>query len=284
MLSYQHGYHAGNFADVIKHIALTRLLSYLTQKDKPIFYLETHAGKGTYDLKDRQAEKTGEYKQGIQLIWPDKKQLPAVFQPYLNVLSELNSKGDLRYYSGSPYLAINALRKEDRAYLCELHPREFEALNQLPHFLKKVHVSNSDGIKSMKALLPPAEKRGLIFIDPSYEVKDEYKEIPAAIKQIFSKFSTGVYCLWYPVVDKKLKEQLLRRMQEIGTSTAVKIEFNLTMAPQFGMTGTGLWVINPPYTFAQDMKIVLDTLRTYFNPGISSYTIETFTEQKLRRE
>lgn len=284
MLSYQHGYHAGNFADVIKHIALTRLLNYLTQKDKPLFYLETHAGKGKYDLKDHQAEKTGEHKQGIQLIWPHKKQLPPVFKPYLNVLTELNPKGELRYYSGSPYLAIDALRKDDRAYLCELHPREFEALNELPHLMKKVHVEHCDGIKSMKALLPPAEKRGLIFIDPSYEVKDEYKDIPAAIKQIFPKFSTGVYCLWYPVVDKKLKEQLLRRMQEIGTSTAVKIEFHLTMAPQFGMTGTGLWVINPPYTFAQDMKIVLDTLRTYFNPGVSSYTIETFTEQKLRKE
>lgn len=275
MLSYQHGYHAGNFADVIKHLTLTRLLAYLKLKDKPLFYLETHAGKGTYDLKDKQAEKTGEYKQGIKLIWPDRKKLALVFQDYIQAINELNSNDGLRQYPGSPFLAINTLRMQDRMYFCELHPAEFEALDKMPHFNKKVHLSNTDGMLSLKALIPPPEKRGLVFIDPSFEIKDEYKLIPAAIKQAYTRFSNGVFCLWYPVVNRKLTDQLIRGMKEIGAKNALRVEFNLTLAPKEGMSGCGLWIINPPFTLAAELKSALDTLRTYFNPGISSYIIES---------
>lgn len=276
MLSYQHGYHAGNFADVVKHLALTRLLNYLIIKDAPLLYLETHAGKGHYDLKNKQAEKTGEYKQGINLLWPDKKSLPAEFQNYIHTINKLNDNQGLKHYPGSPYIAIDGLRKQDRLYLCELHPGEYEVLNIMPRFNKKVHVSRSDGIATMKSLLPPPEKRGLIFIDPSFEIKDEYKEIPREIKQVYKRFANGVYCLWYPVVNQKLVEQLVRGMKDIGAKNALRIEFNLTMAQTDGMTGCGLWIINPPYTFAQEMKKILDTLRTYFNPGVSSYIIEHY--------
>ncbi|MFT4059427.1 MAG: 23S rRNA (adenine(2030)-N(6))-methyltransferase RlmJ [Legionella sp.] len=276
MLSYQHGYHAGNFADVIKHIALTRLLSYMTQKDTPLLYLETHSGKGLYDLKYRQAEKTGEYKQGVKLIWPDKKTLPATFHEYIQVLKQLNHTNELNMYPGSPYLAINGLRTQDRMYFCELHPTEFEALSQIPRMHKKVHFSKSDGVAALNAVLPPPEKRGLIFIDPSFEVKDDYRDIPAAIKQAYNRFATGVYCLWYPVVNQRLTQQLIRRMQAINTKNAVRVEFNLTKSSMEGMSGTGLWVINPPYTFAEEMQSVLKTLKTYFNPGVSTYLIESY--------
>lgn len=276
MLSYQHGYHAGNFADVVKHIALTRLLNYLTLKDKPLFYLETHAGKGMYDLKNKQAEKTGEYKQGIQLVWPEKKSLAPLFNDYLRVITQVNKPGELRYYPGSPSIALHMLRAQDRMYFCELHPAEFEVLDKLPHLNKKAHANNTDGIAALSALLPPPEKRGLIFIDPSFELKDEYRDIPAAIKKAHAHFSSGVYCLWYPVVNRRLVDKLVRNMQEIKSSSALRIEFNLTMAPMEGMSGTGLWIINPPYTLAEEMKSVLDKLRTYFNPGVSSYLIETY--------
>ncbi|QLZ68740.1 23S rRNA (adenine(2030)-N(6))-methyltransferase RlmJ [Legionella sp. PC1000] len=277
MLSYQHGYHAGNFADVIKHIALTRLLNYLKLKDKPMFYLETHSGKGLYDLKNKQAEKTQEYKQGIQPIWLDRKSLPSVFQNYLQLIDLLNPPGTLRYYPGSPFLAINMLRMQDRMYFCELHPREFEAMNQLPRLNKKVHFSNTDGIVAMNALLPPPEKRGLIFIDPSFEIKEEYKEIPLSIKHAYSRFATGVFCLWYPLVNKRLTDKLNRNMKEIQAKNALHIEFNLTVAPMEGMSGCGLWIINPPFTLAEEMKTVLNALKAYFNPGISSYIIEAYT-------
>jgi len=274
MLSYQHGYHAGNFADVIKHCALTRLLNYLTQKDKPLFYLETHSGKGLYDLWNWQAEKTSEYKEGIQLIWSNQKQLPVVFKEYLNTIKQLNVANSLRFYPGSPYLAINALRPIDRAYFCELHPTEFDTLKTTPQLHKRVHFSNSDGMNSLNALLPPPEKRGLIFIDPSFEIKDEYKTIPQALKNALSKFNQGVYCLWYPVVNKKLTEQLLRRLQQIGIRNTLRIEFHLTTKLQDGMTGCGLWLINPPYILANEMRIVCESLKNYFNPRESSYIIE----------
>ena len=275
MLSYQHGYHAGNFADVLKHLTLTRILSYMKQKDKPLFYLETHAGKGQYDLKDKQSEKTGEYKEGIEYIWNNKKLLPDVYQDYMQVLNEINPNGKLRHYPGSPLLAIKNLRHQDRIYLCELHPTEFNALNKLPHFNKKVFVSNTDGIKQLKALLPPQEKRGLIFINPSYEMKDEYKNIPLAIKQAYSHFANGVYCLWYPLVNKKFTEQLHLGISDIGAKNTLKIEFYHTLAQNEGMTGCGLSIINPPFTLAEEMNTVLKTLKTYFNPDTSSYLIES---------
>lgn len=275
MLSYQHGYHAGNFADVLKHLTLSRLLNYMTRKDKPVFYLETHSGRGIYDLKDSQANKTGEYHQGISLLWQKKSQLPPVFSDYKQILNDLNPKGDLRYYPGSPLIALHGLRPEDRLFCCELHPREFEFLQQLDTRDKRVFFSESDGIHSLKSQLPPAERRGLVFIDPAYEIKNEYKQIPLAIKSAFAHFSAGVYCLWYPLVDKYLHQQLLRGMADIPSVNKLRIEFYLTAAAATpGMTGCGLWIINPPYTLADEMKEGLQFLRTLFNPGISSYLIE----------
>lgn len=277
MLSYQHGYHAGNFADVIKHLGLTRLAHYLTQKDKPLFYLETHSGKGLYDLKSAQSEKTNEYKEGIQLLWSQQKKLPAVFNKYIRIIRELN-KDNLRFYPGSPYLSAQLLRNIDRAYFCELHPAEYDALKTLSLGHKKIHFSNSDGMAALNSLLPPPEKRGLIFIDPSYEIKDEYKTIPRAIKQAFTKFNTGTYCLWYPVVHRRTTDQLLRRLQEIGAKNALKVEFNLKNDSHHGMTGCGLWLINPPYTFAEEMKQIAEHLMHYFNPKESSFSIEHYVK------
>ncbi len=275
MLSYQHGYHAGNFADVIKHLCLCRLINYLVQKNKPLFYFETHSGRGLYDLRNSQAEKTNEYKQGIQLLWNKRKELPFLFNDYIQIINNLNDKENLRFYPGSPYLALQILRNIDRAYFCELHPTEYEELKNLPFSNKKVHMSNNDGITALNALLPPPEKRGLIFIDPSYEIKDEYKTIPQAIKQAFSKFNTGVYCLWYPIVNRRTTDQLIRRLQEIGAKNTLKVEFNLNNPSQDGMTGCGLWLINPPYTFAQEIKTIGETLRHFFNSKESSLIIES---------
>lgn len=167
------------------------------------------------------------------------------------------------------------MREQDRMYFCELHPREYEALSQMNRLNKKVHFSNTDGILAMKSLLHP-RKRGLIFIDPSFEVKDEYKEIPFAIKQAYSRFATGVFCLWYPLVNKKLTERLNRNMKEIQTKNTLHIEFTLTSTQTEGMSGCGLWIINPPFILAEELKTVLNTLKNYFNPGGSTYMIEAY--------
>ncbi|KTD82383.1 23S rRNA (adenine(2030)-N(6))-methyltransferase RlmJ [Legionella waltersii] len=277
MLSYQHGYHAGNFADVVKHIGLTRLISYLIQKEKPLFYLETHSGKGLYDLYDRQAQKTGEYKEGIQLIWPDRNKLDTVFENYFKCVAQVNHGNALRSYPGSPYFAIHLLRHEDRLYFCELHPKEFDALSKLSQGNKRVHYSNTDGLDALKSLLPPQEKRGLIFIDPAYEQKEEYKEIPEILEKAYKRFSTGVFCIWYPVVNKAWTNQLLRGLHSIKAKNCLRIEFNLGSMTHEGMTGCGLWVINPPYTFALEMKTALTQLKSYFNPVDSYYTIDNFS-------
>ncbi|WED44073.1 23S rRNA (adenine(2030)-N(6))-methyltransferase RlmJ [Legionella cardiaca] len=274
MLSYQHGYHAGNFADVVKHLTLSRILTYMITKEKPVFYLETHSGKGFYDLKDSQAAKTGEYLQGIHLLWQHKNQLPPLFSPYLNCINSLNKTDDLRFYPGSPLLAIELLRSQDRLYCCELHPREFSQLESLPHAGKRVFFSHTNGITTLNALLPPPERRGVIFLDPSYEVKDEYKVIPKAIKAAYQRFSTGTFCLWYPLVDKRLHQQLLRGMENIEAKNSLRVEFSLTSMNHQGMTGCGLWIINPPYVLEEEMKIILEQLRTLFNPGVSFFTIE----------
>ncbi len=277
MLSYQHGYHAGNFADVVKHIVLTRILSYMTQKDKPLFYLETHSGKGLYDLYNKQSKKTEEFKSGIELIWREKQKLPAGCKEYLQCIKNLNQGEGLRYYPGSPAIAINLLRTIDRLYFCELHPAEFEELTTISIGKNKVHFSHTDGMAQLKALIPPPEKRGLIFIDPSFELKDEYKTIPRAINDAFSRFSGGTFCLWYPVVNHRLTEQLLRHLKEIKATNVLKIEFNLTMASMEGMSGCGLWIINPPYVLADELRPILSSLKSFFNPGVSSFIIESYT-------
>ena len=277
MLSYQHGYHAGGFADVVKHLTLTRIINYMCQTDKPALYLETHSGRGIYDLKDGQATKTAEFRQGISLLWDQRKQAPAVFSPYLNVIKSLNTNGELRYYPGSPYLAISGLRTQDRLAFSELHRGEFSHLEQLPTLGKHVFFNHSDGVKALNATLPPIERRGLIFVDPSYEIKEEYKQIPAAIKSAYTRFSTGVYCLWYPIIDNRLHNQLLCGLKSINADHILRVEFFLTASAQQGMAGCGLCIINPPYTLVEELKSSLDFLRTIFNPGISSYLIESLT-------
>lgn len=279
MLSYQHGYHAGNFADVVKHAVLSRLFQYMTQKDKPLLYLETHSGRGSYDLKSPQALKTGEAVAGIETLWPQRKQLPAVFSPYLKAIQQLNLGEALRYYPGSPELAIQALRDEDRLFFSELHSSEFKFLSQLPKRGKRVFYSEKDGMENLAALVPPPERRGLIFLDPSYEVKSEYRQIPLALKAAYQRFSTGVYCLWYPLVDNKLHQQLIRGLTNISAENCLQVEFYLTGAEKTGMTGCGLWIINPPYVLPEELKLILQALRKVFNPGVSSYLMETIKPQ-----
>ncbi|STX51622.1 protein involved in catabolism of external DNA [Legionella busanensis] len=274
MLSYQHGYHAGNFADVVKHITLCRILNYLTQKDKALFYLETHAGSGFYDLQDNKTKKTGEVNTGIVPLWQVSNTLPPLFDPYIRVIESLNPDKQLRYYPGSPSLALASLRNQDRATCLELHPQEFHQLKTIPHFNKRVFFSNTNGITALEALLPPPERRGLIFIDPSYEIKTEYKELANAVNKALHRFATGVYCIWYPILSRGLHAQLIEKIQVNKPRTKLRIEFSLSLPNEAGMTGCGLLIINPPYNLAQEMKIILEYLTKIFNPNKSFYLIE----------
>lgn len=274
MLSYQHGYHAGNFADIIKHIAHTQICRYLCKKPKPFFYLETHSGRGFYTLTDPQSLKTSEYRQGAALIWEKRKQAPDVLSPFLDVLKSANPGSELKYYPGSPSIAISTLRSEDRLFFVEKHPREFEFLTTLSRQKKRVFFSHSDGLEQLKALIPPPERRGYVFIDPSFEMKEEYKEIPRAISAAHARFSGGTFMLWYPITDNRLHARLLRGMSAVPAPDFLKIEFIRDPDMQSGMRGCGLWIINPPYTLQQEMQEILSFLCTLFNPGKSQFTIE----------
>lgn len=272
MLSYQHGYHAGNFADIVKHVTLSLLLQHMVQKDKPLLYLETHAGKGRYNLYDKQAIKTQEAMAGIGMLWPYATTLPEVFAPYLRVIRAVNHSDGLKVYPGSPSLAIHLLRTEDRIICCELHPKEFDALKQIPRLGKRVFYEEN-GLQQLTSKLPPPEKRGLVFVDPSYEMDDDYRDIPKAIAASYKRFATGMYCVWYPIINTRLHQQFIQRLNRIAVAKYLCIEFYLKPADASCMSGCGLWVINPPYTLEQDMKIALQELCKIFNPGVSKFMV-----------
>jgi len=272
MLSYQHGYHAGNFSDVIKHLTLSRLLAYLSQKPKPLLYLETHAGRGLYDLRDGQAQKNAEFLEGISLLWEARKKAPELMAPYLHTIAKLNPNNELRYYPGSPWLSLEGLRSQDRLVFIERHPKEFSFLEQLPGSAKRF-CYNTDGIKEMTALLPPIERRGLIFIDPSYEIKEEYKTIPKAIEAAHKRFATGVYCLWYPILTAYQHRQILTAFTNNGLTNSLRLVFNLNPLSQEGMSGCGLWLVNPPYVLAEEMRTLFEFVKGVFGKG--SYSIDS---------
>jgi 23S rRNA (adenine2030-N6)-methyltransferase len=288
MLSYQHSYHAGCFADVMKHVLLARILDYLTKKDKALFYLDTHAGRGLYDLQDAHAVKTNESQQGIQPVWRKRAQLSLLFSPYLDAIHHLNvdladipNSQSLRYYPGSPQIAIQLLRAYDRLFFCELHPHEFGFLEQLLYQRRNVFFQKKDGQKQISALLPPIERRGLVFMDPSYERKTEYREMVDAIKDGHKRCSTMTYCLWYPIIDQTLPPHFLKGLQAIEPNNYLRLEFHLNSTQSInefeknrGMTGSGLWVINPPYTLEAEAKKVLLELTQIIQPNNSSYLVE----------
>lgn len=275
MLSYQHGYHAGAFADVVKHFTLVSILRYLCRKEKPFFYLETHAGKGLYDLKSLESQKTGEARLGIEQLWMHQTQLSDLFIPYLESIQKCNPDGDLRYYPGSPVLAMHHMRPIDRLYCCELHPREYQELQRIKRIDReiKIHLSHCNGLDQLAALLPPPERRGLVFIDPSYEIKIDYRQIPDFVGAAYRRFNKGVYCIWYPIVEERWNVPLIANLAKIN-APSLRVEFNVMDVKNPGMTGCGLWVINPPFVLAAELKAVLPELVQLFNPGVSSYNVQ----------
>lgn len=261
MLSYQHSYHAGNYADVLKHFVLIDVLTYLLKKEKPFFYLETHAGRGLYDFKSPEALKTPEWKEGVGLLWDKQPPSNSIFTPYLSLIQQYNAPQSLRFYPGSPLIANTLLRPSDRAYFCELHPQEFAYLNFHIPSKPKRFISQEDGLAALIAKLPPQEKRGVIFIDPSYETKSDYVDIPNLITKALKRFETGVYCLWYPIVDQSYHEKLFKGLHKIPTPNLLLAEFYPGPMNHLRMYGTGMAIINPPYTLKTNLKTALEYLQ-----------------------
>ncbi len=260
MLSYQHAYHAGNFADVLKHLVLVKVLKYLKTKDKPLCYIDTHAGSGSYKLNSTEAQKNQEFLGGIGGLW-QRQDFPATIADYVEIIQQSNQPGLLNRYPGSPAIASHLLDANDRLFLYELHPNEYKQLNI--HLKKGKHIKafNSDGLADSLGLLPPKEHRGVILVDPSYEVKTEYLAVIEALKAMHKRFATGCYALWYPVVDRKRNRALERKLSASGIKNIQLFELGLQPDnTTFGMTACGVIVINPPWTLLADMQQALPWL------------------------
>ncbi|EJK2107906.1 23S rRNA (adenine(2030)-N(6))-methyltransferase RlmJ [Vibrio cholerae] len=274
MLSYRHSFHAGNHADVLKHIVQSLILNSLQQKEKPFVYHDTHSGVGRYDLTHDWSEKTGEYKQGIARVW-QQDNIPAELDSYLDAIRQLNQGETLRYYPGSPRVARAHLREQDRMVLTELHPSDYPLLEQEFHRDRQVSIYKEDGFARLKASLPPQERRGLVLIDPPYELAKEYRDVVRAIAQSYKRWATGIYAIWYPVVNRCDIDDMLEGLQGLEIRKILQIE--LGVAPdtnERGMTASGMIVINPPWTLESQIQTILPFLKQAIAPATGHYKVE----------
>lgn len=274
MLSYRHSFHAGNHADVLKHIVQSLILNALQQKETPLVYHDTHSGVGRYDLTHEWSEKTGEYKQGIGQLW-QQTDTPTEIDSYLDAVKALNQGEELRYYPGSPRIARAHLRAQDRMVLSELHPSDYPLLEQEFARDRQVAIYKQDGFARLKASLPPKERRGLVLIDPPYELAKEYRDVVQAIAQSHKRWSTGIYAIWYPVVNRCDIEDMLDGLAKLGIRKILQIE--LGVAPdtnQRGMTASGMIVINPPWKLESEMQTILPFLKQAIAPATGHFKVE----------
>ncbi len=268
MLSYRHAFHAGNHADVLKHIALVHLLGYMAQKEKPFWCIDTHAGAAIHDLDSRHAKTKSEFESGIARLW-ERRDLPSPAAEYLRQVRALNPDGRLRFYPGSPQLAMQLLRKQDRLRLFELHSTESRLLRE--HFADAISNSRpapraiaqaGDGFTGLLALLPPPPRRGVVLIDPSYEDKADYRRVLTALREGLQRFASGVYVVWYPRVQRREAFEFADKLkrESPGDWLHAALDVKAPAANGLGLHGSGIFVLNPPWTLAGAMREVLPYL------------------------
>ena len=270
MLSYRHAFHAGNHADVLKHMVTVQLLRYLGQKETPYMVIDTHAGAGVYALDGNYASKNAEYETGIAPLW-ERNDLPPIVADYLQLVKELNPSGKMRYYPGSPYCANLVMRDQDRLRLFELHPTEVKVLadnfrkleahaaeqGQRPSARgKRVMIERGDGFPALKALLPPPSRRALVLIDPPYEDKRDYQRVKETLQDALVRFPTGTYAVWYPVLQRIESKQFSDRLKRLGAKSWLNVTLSIrSPSPDgFGLHSSGMFVLNPPWTLEAALK------------------------------
>lgn len=249
MLAYRHAFHAGNHADVLKHLVLVQVLQYMASKDKPFRLVDTHAGGGGYALHSSQSQKKGEYLQGISRIWGAGDAPPAVAD-YLRLVRRFNPDGQLNLYPGSPALSQMLLRRGDQLRLFELHPTEFNILTENTRPGRQVQLAQVDGFAALRGQVPPSMRRGVVLMDPSYELVSDYAKVIDSLRDALQRFAEGVYVVWYPQVSRVESIQIARRLQATAPKGWLHVRLNVQQpdAQGFGLTGSGVFVINPPYT------------------------------------
>lgn len=263
-MNYRHIYHAGNFADVLKHAVLARLVVYLQQKDKAFRVLDTHAGIGLYDLTSEESQKTGEWREGIGKLLeadlpPDAASLLA---PYLDAVRTLNPEGGVSLYPGSPKLARMLFRPQDRLSAMELHPEDARELHSVFDGDFQVRVTELDGWLAMGAHLPPKEKRGLVLVDPPFEKEGEYERLVSSLQKAHRRFANGVYCLWYPMKKGAPIASFYKALKETGIPKILGCELTVQSDRETsGLNGSGLIIVNPPYTLEAELRVLLPVLK-----------------------
>ena len=280
MLSYRHAFHAGNHADVFKHWVLSLILEALGRKDKPYFVLDTHAGAGRYALESSMARKNSEFSGGIGRIWRHPERFSAL-EPYLSAVRTTNPGEQIRSYPGSPRIIRHFLRPQDRLVLTELHPTDSVLLAREFEGDRQVRVEVRDGYEALKALLPPSERRGLVHIDPAFERKDERPRLVQALSEAHRRWSTGIYAIWYPIQDRGGADDLCRRIQRLQIPKTLVAECAIALPARESLTGSGMILINPPYSLEEQLREGLPALVDGLeSPEGGSFRLEWLVPEK----
>ncbi len=268
-MNYRHAYHAGNHADVVKHVVLTRIIEQLKKKDKPFRIVDAHAGIGVYGLDGVEAGKTREWEGGIgRMAEPFSADVEALLAPYRRVIATLNPEGSVTRYPGSPWIAAALMRGTDRMNANELHPEDKMLLEACFRHDRRVTVSGLDAEISIKASLPPVERRGLVLIDPPYEERDEAERAVRSLAQGLRRFATGCFMLWYPVKADGLAERLSDAVKALGAAGTLKVEMRVREAfKEGGLAGSGLVVVNPPWQLELELQAILPALANRLGLG-----------------
>ena len=270
-MNYRHAFHAGNFADVFKHLLLALMLDYLKRKEGGFRYIDTHAGLGLYDLSGDEASRTGEWVDGIGRLVKESfaPEIAALLAPYLQALGPQATE----LYAGSPVLAQRLLRKQDRLTCCELHEEDFHSLERQMGRDNRLILRHENGYRALKGLVPPTERRGLVLIDPPFEERDEFQTMEEALAMAWRKWPTGIYALWYPVKDLRAIGQFVARLKERAIPRILRLELAVeAVRSEGGLCATGLIIVNPPYTLEEQARRLLPVLAKVLarGPGASA--------------
>jgi len=261
MLSYRHAFHAGNHADVLKHVVLMQLLEYLNQKDKPYWVIDTHAGAGLYALDQGYAQHNAEFAGGIARVAAAAR-LSAPLVDYLALVRSFNERPNVQVYPGSPMIAWRLMRPDDRLRLFEMHPTDVDILRQnMAAAGRQAKVETSDGFAGLRALLPPLTRRALVLIDPPYEDKDDYQKVPKVLKDALNRFAGGMYAVWYPLLQRNEPLRMVDSLKRLGTDWLdVQLRVSRPAVDGFGMFGSGMFILNPPWTLPALLKPLMPEL------------------------
>jgi 23S rRNA (adenine2030-N6)-methyltransferase len=264
-VNYQHAFHAGNFADVHKHAVLARILVHLRQKPAAFRVIDSHAGAGRYDLLAAEASRSGEWRNGIARLWNEIGQQPQtcrnLLAPYLEAVASCNAGGSLRTYPGSPLIVQRLLRSQDRLIACELEPKSSAMLAAALRGDRCAKAVAIDGWTAIGAYVPPRERRGLVLVDPPFEERADFTRLAEALAGAHRKWSTGTFVLWYPIKTREAPDALGRRLGRLGVAKILRCELIVgPLREDAGLAGSGLIVVNPPFTLERDLRILLPAM------------------------